>query len=856
MVQHALRTLRFRMSSFVATFLAVFVGSAIVVASGGLMETGIRVAVPPERLAAAQVVVAGDQSYDVPNEDPDDLKDIKSVALAERHWLDPALVDVVRSVPGVVKATGETAVPATVVRDGKPVLVGGESLGHDWASAELGPYRLDSGQAPGRPGQVVLDASTARLAAAQVGSKIDVAAGGTTATFEVTGIAAPATGGNQRSALFFSTSDVRDLGVHGAQLSAIGVFAKPGTDLELLAEALGTALADQPVSVLVGDDRGVAEYPEAVGGGRQLIPLAAVFAGLAVFIAMFVVAGTLGLAVQQRRRELALLRAIGATPGQVRRMIVAEALVVAVIAAVLGCAPGVLLGPLLYDLVSEAGVIAPVVRFHQGFIAYLAGPAVAILATFVAALVTSRRAARMRPTEALVEASTQRAWVSFPRVFFAILFFVMGIGLFIVTATVMAGPVASATAGPAVLCWSISLALIGPGVTKLLIGLISGPVRAVSGVAGYLAIINARAGAVRLAAAVTPIMLAVGIAVANFYTATTQTEAAQRYFADGLGADVTITAGTGGFGPEVVGGVRDVPGIAHASEYVTSSGWIDKPYDGSHVESPWPLQGVNAQSAGPITGITPVDGDLTALRGATVALPVRQASAMGVGVGAQVTLRLGDRETEQVRVVALFDAKKGYETILLPSSLVAAHSSTGLPRQILLSAEPGADLAAVTEAVRQRVAGVPGATVGDRSAVNTFAQGTQTQAWVNYLLAGIVTAYTMLSVANTLVTATASRRRELGMQRLIGVTRRQVTRMLGIEAALIAVTGIILGTVASAATLMPFSTVLLGRPFPAGPLWIFLAVAGVAFVLTMVTTLVPARRITRMAPIEAATIPG
>ncbi|QFZ21565.1 FtsX-like permease family protein [Saccharothrix syringae] len=848
----ALRTLRYRKTGFIATFIGVLLGSGLVIACAGLMETGIRIAVPPERFAAVPVVVSGQQAYLVPKEDPNDTKDMKTVALAERQWLDPALADELASVDGVERVVGETSVAATVVRDGQPVQAGPQSLGHGWSSAQLGSYeKLVDGAEPTGDRDVVLDEATAGLAGVRVGDQVDVVTRGEPDSFRVTGLVrAPQR--DPQSLLFFADSAIADLGEHGDRVAAFGLFVRSGVDVDTLQEELEDKLAGQPYSVLTGDDRGLAEHPEAVGGRAQLIPLAAVFGGMAVFISMFVVSSTLGLSIQQRQKEIASLRAIGATPSQVRRMVIGEAFFVAAVAALLGCIPGIVAGPLLFEVISDAGVISPVVEYHQSFIAYLIGPAVALLTTLLAARITSSRAARVSPVEALAEASVQRHWVTFPRVLFAVLFFLIGIGLFIVTGVALSGPVASATAGPAVMAWAISLALLSPGLTKVLGRLFAVPVRATGGVVGYLANNNMRLRAVRMAAAVTPIMLAVGIALANFYTSTTQEAAAFRWFADDLQADAVVTSTTGGFTEDVVRDLRSVDGVEGASRYVTSAGWIDKPYDGSHVESPWPMQGVDGESAKLITGITPVKGDLGDLTGSTAGLPVETAAEMGVDIGDKVTLRLGDREPVEVTLVATYEAKEGYETILAPAGLLAEHSTTGLARQVLVKAEAGTSAEALTAAVREKVSGVPGAVVGDRSAIITFAEGTKTQTWVNYLLVGVITGYTLISVANTLIMATAARKRELGMQRLIGSTPRQVMQMLALEAVVIAGIGVVLGTFASIATLMPFSLVVLDRPLPSGPVWIFLAVVAGAFALTLAATLLPARKILRLPSAEAA----
>src|SRR5439155_23300049 len=96
--------------------------------------------------------------------------------------------------------------------------------------------------------------------------------------------------------------------------------------------------------VLTGGARGAAEYPELERTRAVLIPVTAAFGGLAMFIAIFVVASTLGLSIQQREREIALMRAVAATPGQIRRMLAWQAVIVALAGSAAGIWPGMGLG--------------------------------------------------------------------------------------------------------------------------------------------------------------------------------------------------------------------------------------------------------------------------------------------------------------------------------------------------------------------------------------------------------------------------------------------------------------------------------------------------------------------------------
>ncbi|MBR8741161.1 hypothetical protein [Nocardiopsis sp. MG754419] len=207
MIRLAARTLRHRKGGFVAAFLTMFLGATIVMACGGLLETGIRASVPPQQLSGADIVVAGDHRHDVAEMG-------YTAILTERVRVDAALVDALAALPGVQ-----------------------ESRGH------------------------VFDA--------------------------------PAPEGT---------------------VDAVAVVAEEGTDVDRL-RALVDAESTETAVTLVGDDRGLAEVPEAVAAGEGLVVLAGLFGAWAIMIAVFGVASMLALSVQQRHREMALLRAVGGHPG-------------------------------------------------------------------------------------------------------------------------------------------------------------------------------------------------------------------------------------------------------------------------------------------------------------------------------------------------------------------------------------------------------------------------------------------------------------------------------------------------------------------------------------------------------------
>ncbi|EME56804.1 FtsX-like permease family protein [Amycolatopsis decaplanina] len=840
MLRLAFRTLRLRKGGFIGTFIAVFFGALIVASCGGLMETGIRGNAEPQRLAAAPIVVTGGQTFEMPKDDPasldaDDKRKFEDARLPERVRLDDGLVSRLRSVPGVSDVVGEVSFP--LATGGQP------AFGHAWDSAALTPYALVAGTAPAA-GEVVVEAKSGL----KPGDRVDVAARGKIESFRVAGVAGAPRSITQ-AAVFFSATDAARLSGYPGKADTIGVFTKPGADVEAVQAKVAEVATG--ANVLTGIDRGVAEFPEADSSGTNLIVIAGVAGGLSVMVAMFVVASTLSLSTQQRSRELALMRAIGTTPRQLRRMVLGEALAVGLLATALAAVLGPFLGEWLFGQLVENAVAPAVLRFYQGWLPAVVGAGAAMLAVFIAAFVAGRRAGKIRPTEALAEAAVTRRWLTPTRVVLAALCFGGGTALAIVTVAVMTGPVAASTAGPAVILWAIGVAMITPGVAKVMTAILQWPMRLLGGIDARLAVLNTRAGIVRAAGAVTPIMLAVGIATANIYLQTTQQELANQAFTEDIRADAVIGSAAGGLSPDLVQRIQAVPGVAGASEYVTSNVFLETPYDSS--DEGRPAIGLTASGANTTIDTKVTQGDLKALTGRTIALPDVYAKDFNRGVGDTVSLRLGDGTPVDVKVVAVISQRPGFESLLLPAGLLAPHTTAGLAPQMLVRAAPDVDPAALTERLREATAGLP-VSVGDRDAlVAAHAKDQAVGAWVNYLLVGMIIAYTVISVANTLVMATVRRRREFGLQRLTGSTRAQVLRMAGFEGGLVALVGIVLGTVVSAGAIVPFCLVAADSLLPMGSPLIYLSIIGIAAALALVATLVPAWAATRGQAVDAVT---
>ncbi|MEW2354872.1 FtsX-like permease family protein [Spirillospora sp. NPDC029432] len=854
MLRLALKTLRFRKGGFLASLVALFVGAVVVQGCGGLLETGIRADVGAERLAAAPVVVTGSQDY------PGHAVGAANDPLTERVPLDENLMDVVAGVPGVAAAVPDVSVPVTALA-GRPM----SASGHGWSSAPLSPYRLVAGAGPAASGDVVLDGATARRLGVRPGARLEASVRGVPHAFRVSGIAENrnATG----SVLLFSDGEAARLYDRPGKIDGIGVLAAPGTAPAKLAKAIDDALPDGGARVLQGDDRGIAEFPDMISGRRNLIPVAGAFGGLATMVAIFVVGSTVGMSMQQRRREMALLRATGVTPGQLRRMVMAETFMIAVLAAGLSLAPGLAFGRFLYGVLVGQGLIPGEMVFVQGYVPRLAGFGATLVAALAAAFIASRRVSRVRPTEAMAEATLQGRWVSPIRVILAVVVLGGATALAIVTASVMTGPIAASTAGPAAMLWAVGIALVSPGLCRWLAAVLRRPVGLLSGLPGRMAMLNASARKVRLASAVIPIMLVTGLATALIYLQTSQDGAADRMFADGLRADAVVGSRSGALPPSLVDAISRLPQVAGASASVSGEGSLEtllgpgEDDDGVMVDrrvrpSRIDLRGVTASGARQTVGYPAVRGDYGRLTGDSIVLPAGVLRDSGKRVGDRVRLRWGNGDVSTMTVVASFTPPRGFEYAMVPATALLPRTTAGVLPQIMVRAEPGVSPPALVAAVRKAAAGVPGSTVVSRAEADAAHAGRDgTGRVASFLLAAVVVGYAVIALVNALIVATAERRGEFALQRLIGSTRGQVMWMVSVEALVTALVGIVLGTAVAAGALVPFGLALDGSVLPGGPAWIYLAIVGAAVALTFATILLPAAVALRARPVEAAVAP-
>ena len=814
MLTLAWQTIRSRLGGFTGAFVAILCGTALVAGCGVLMESGLRAGVPTQRYAAAAVVVGGAQTVHPPGADALTFEQV-----GEQPSVPSELAGRIASVPGVRSAVAEQSFPAQVVTASGEVLGGPQSLGHNWDAAVLAPFRLSAGRAPGAPDEVVLDADLARRAGVGVDGQVRVMTRSVPVEFRVSGIVDAL---SRQSALFFTPARAAELAARPGQAHAIGVLAEPGVAPETLAQRIGAVAGDAEVTT--GVERSTIEFLDVSQTRTLLLAIAGSFGGFALLVAVFVVASTLALTINQRRREFALLRAVAATPRQIRKLIGLETTIVALVAGVLGGALGLAVASGLRDAFAAIGVIPADFALAISPLPSLAAVLLGLGAARLAAWAASRRPSSIRPVEALGEAAVERRQLGRGRAITGWSLVLAGFAGALVP-LFLRGDVATAVSSMSTLVIVIGLAVVGPRVTGLAVRFLSPLLARLWRISGYLAGANASAGTRRLAAAATPLMLAIAFALAMFYGPTSATAAAASETEASTTADYVLS-GPAGLSPEVAAAAARLPGVATATPVVrTSVLTVSTVGDSTEVQRT-PAQGLGSSQGVLELGVD--SGRLADLTGDTVALSRSEADWQGKKLGDEITFYYGDGVPAKLRLVATYTHDKAFGDFVLPVSLARQHNGGRLDDSVLVRRSPDADPASVAAALR--LLPYPGLTVATALSTPSGGDG-QAQFYLNLVAAGVIVGYLAISVANTLVLTTAQRSREFALLRLVGTTRRQVTHMMRLEALVTVGIAVVVGTVVALVPLALLNVGLRGSPVPSGPLSVYFGIVGGAAVL-------------------------
>ncbi|MDL4821431.1 ABC transporter permease [Actinomadura opuntiae] len=767
--------------AFAGVFAALLFAAVLVGACGVLLESALLAHAPVDRYAAADAVVTGPQKVTQRMKRVGDDPEQQSRPLAERARVPVAAAGPLRAVPGVRAVVADVSFPV-LTSTGRAV------TGHGWDSAALRPYQLSEGRAPRRPDEVVLS----RSAGVRPGAAVRLQAGGTPRPYRVTGLVS-----SGPAAAFFTTGTAMALNGHPGRADALAVLADGKPDADALRKAA------PGLTVATGSARGDAEDRAVASARPDIVEIAGSFGGVAVMTALVVVGGLVVLSVRERGREFALLRAVGATPWQVRGRLVRETARAAVPAGLIGGVVSLGAGAAMHAAMIRKGVLPDGFGLSLTPLPALAALAVTVLAATVSALLASLRISRIRPVQALGESAAEPAKLPRWRVITGVVLLVAGANALGVS-TVTSGPTASASLGGLVMALIVAVALLGPLLARLGERVLGRAAAALSPVAGRLARHAAGAAALRAGSIMTPVALAVAFAGVQLFAQSTVVHATAAQFADGNRADQVIVADGPGLPQGAADAARRVPGVTAATPVKSTTVVMAVKELGEKNLRSLGAQGVGADAAATMDPKV-ASGGLAALHGTAVALS--RDVAGGLHVGSTTPLWLGDGTRIDARVVAVYQRGLGFGDVLLPHDLVAAHSSTPLDGHVLVRGH--ADLRPVTAAYL-------GARTVDRDAFGArLSDETRLQGFVSYVVVGAIAGFILIGLVTTLALATAARRREFALLRLVGATRRQVLRMLRLEALIVLGTGAAAGSLIVAVVIPAFATAVTGLPLPA-----------------------------------------
>ena len=807
-------SIRHNRGGFAGVFVAVFLCAALMTGMGVLIESGLRGGTDVQRLRGADVVVGAPQSMPVPED--------VAAPFPERVLLPEAVVDEIAAVPGVDRAVGMYSLP----------LLTGTGQGVDasaWEAADLAPYALVSGREPRLEAEVVVDESFG----VAPGDRIDLSYGGVPSSYTVSGIAAtenapaknsPANNSPAHPAVFLSSAGAAALWPHGDTVAAVGVLAEPGVSAEELSAAIEGEVAG--VVGYTGNARGDVESLGGSAARSMLLLLSSSLAGVALMTAVFVTAGTLSLSILQRRREFALLRAVGAGTGQTLGLVAREVALVAGGAAVLGVAPGYALAHLLARQFAAGGILPEDFALAYSPLPALAAVLLGVGSAVGASLFSARGTVRAAPTTALREAATESPRLGRRRVITGLV--LMGAGLVSALAPLAVPGLAGLTAAAAsALLLIIAAGVLGPWIVTGTLRLAGPVLRRSPSASMVLAEANASAFPRRLAAGIVPLALAVALgSVQLFMPATVDTEAG-RQSRDGVVAGYLVSAPASGISADLAARVAELPGVDGVTPVVRSAVLAGTRVLGMDdaVEA-YAVQGVEPQGLDRALDLGVSRGSLERLaEPGTVALSEDLARQSGADVGKDFGFHFGDGTEATAVVVAVYERGLGFGDVTVANDTLRGHTSTGLNDYLLVSSQE--DPGELSDAVAAL-----GLTLLDREGMGAAgAEERNAQSWINVIALLVLLGYVGLSVVNTLVMATARRCPELELLRALGASDRQLRGMTGVESALMVLAAVVLGTVLALPPLAGIAFSVSGQPFPTIVPLVYAVIAGTAAVL-------------------------
>jgi putative ABC transport system permease protein len=763
-----------------------------------------------------------------------------------------ALVDQISGIPGVEAVVGAITVEGVRVigPDGK--LLGSTvapGIGVDWTESGVpSPVRLVEGNPPSEPGEVAIDTVTAKQGSLKVGDRVTVITPGPRLQAVVTGVMKFGNSGNLAGATLtaFDPGTAHQL-LGSPDFTEILVKTAGGATHQEVRDRIAASLPSG-YEVLTKQQQADKNSSDIEQGLQFITIFLLVFAGVAVFVGIFLILNTFSMLVAQRTRELALFRAIGASRRQVTMSVLAEALVTGIVGSTLGVGLGIglavglqaLFATFGFDITVDSLQIAP----RTIVVAYLVG----IPVTVLGALFPARRAAKVPPVAAMRDDIAMPARSLHLRAIVGAVITVVGAAVFAVS-PIADGGLSAALLGAGVLGVFVGIAVLSPVLSRPVVRALGAAYPRLFGAVGRLSRENALRNPRRTAATASALMIGLALVGAISVLSASANSSLGRLVDRSVGSDFILSDAFGTpFSPQVADSLEGVDGVAS----VTRQRYAPVQLDGDTAF----MSAMSADSLDEALALDFASGSTAGLAGRGLLVDKSTAAEKGWQVGATVPARFQNGTKLDLKVGGIYDTSPILGPYAVSLETLAAGGVKPLDSYVLINVADGADPASVKRALDAKLASHPEVALKDQTEFKAEQRGSLNQLlYLIYALLGLAIVIAVMGIVNTLALSVTERTREIGLLRAVGMSRRQLRRMVRLESVVISVFGAVLGLTIGVAFGVALQRVLADEGIdvlsvPAGQLVGFLVIAAVVGVLAAVW---PARRAARLDVLRAIT---
>jgi putative ABC transport system permease protein len=711
----------------------------------------------------------------------------KGNTIGKSHELTQALLDRSAGVPGAARAIGVVnGFTAIAGKDGKLVGGGFQSQGGNYSGTRDPRYPLAEGSAPHGANQVAIDSETAKRTGYKVGDTVRLSIDGPVLKPTVTGIFTTDDGNVTAggSLALFDTATAQKLFGKPGTYDEIDVKAASGTSQTALQAALEKALPADRVETTTGKELADSQARLISSQTSGLKQGLLVFAGIALFVGTFIIANTFTMLVAQRTRELALLRAVGASRRQVTRSVLVEAFVVGLVAAVTGLIAGIGIGAGLRSLMGALGATVPdgPLVITPGTVG--AALAVGVLITMLAAWLPGRRAAKIPPVAAMSSLHAKATTKSLVlRNTLGALFSGAGVAV-VLAATTMNGSDGQAPMGMGAVLLIIGVFILTPLLSRPLIAA-AAPAMRVFGISGKLARQNSVRNPRRTAATASALMIGLTLITGMTVMAGSLQKSIDKMATAAVKADYVVSMANGHeLSPDVEKKLRNVADVTAVSPLRNAVARID-----GQTEY---LTGVNGSAIGKLTDLK-VDNGAFEVGGARVVVDADTAKSYGWKAGSGFTAHYEDGKAQKLTVSGVYEGNDLISGIMLDTATVSPHLNDVTDMQVMLKTSDGAS-DATKDKLEKALGSNPAIKVQDKKDLSdSIAQMFTLMLNMLYGLLAMAVIVAVLGVVNTLAMSVFERSQEIGMLRAIGLDRKGIKRMVRLESLVISLFGGVLG---------------------------------------------------------------